>query len=207
MDDMKNLPAAKRSMMAMTSCSLLNSSLPLWTSTRYRSIKSLILEKNGFHYNGNNDDVDYDGDGASPLSTSTRYRSNKASSPSSPSMTVIMMQAPGVRLIKILLMFSNLSFKQLAHLTKHVKPREQISRTWSGGCKTREKTSKRFTSAGSYSWRDIFRPEGTRRGQREFVWTTPPSRRWTLTLFNIIVNTEECERLRMSYISHLLQIQ
>ena len=74
MDDMKNLPAAKRSMMAMTSCSLLNSSLPLWTSTRYRSIKSLILEKNGFHYNGNNDDVDYDGDGASPLSTSTRYR-------------------------------------------------------------------------------------------------------------------------------------
>ena len=36
---------------------------------------------------------------------------------------------------------------------------------------------KRFTSAGSSSWRDIFRPEGTKRGQREFVWTTPPSRR------------------------------
>ena len=46
--------------MAMTSCSLLNSSLSLFTSTRYRSIKSLALETNGFHF-GNND-VDYDGD-------------------------------------------------------------------------------------------------------------------------------------------------
>ena len=92
----KNLPAAKRSMMAMTSCSLLNSSLSLFTSTRYRSIKSLALETNGFHfgnndvdYDGNNDDVDYEGDGASLLSTSHKYWSikSRASSSSSSMMT------------------------------------------------------------------------------------------------------------------------
>ena len=33
------------------------------------------------------------------------------------------MQAPGVSFIKVLFMFGNFSFKQLAHLTKHVKPR------------------------------------------------------------------------------------